>query len=187
MRGVGRVVGETVTRTESSKKTCTAETAAGPFFFPLLQRLPGQGARAGCAQDGHARPRTRVARSRARAQRRHPASTASRMVLSLWTVSPLLHAGRTVSVRSRAACFKNAKHHETPNTKHQKHQTAPPLMKPPLIYVLFCFLPQVDHKDRGQVCMQMAMLVRCSGVVRVRCMMGTIFCVAVGGIGPRTH
>ena len=28
--------------------------------------------------------------------------------------------------------------------------------------------------------MQMAMLVRCSGVVRVRCMMGTIFCVAVG-------
>ena len=41
----------------------------------LVERLPGQGARAGCAQDGHTRPRTRVAVALARSG--PPASTAS--------------------------------------------------------------------------------------------------------------
>ena len=41
----------------------------------LVERLPGQGARAGCAQDGHTRPRTRVAVAPARSG--PPASTAS--------------------------------------------------------------------------------------------------------------
>ena len=41
----------------------------------LVERLPGQGARAGCAQDGHTRPRTHVAVALARSG--PPASTAS--------------------------------------------------------------------------------------------------------------
>ena len=41
----------------------------------LVERLPGQGARAECAQDGHTRPRTRVAVALARSG--PPASTAS--------------------------------------------------------------------------------------------------------------
>ena len=40
-----------------------------------VERLPGQGARAGCAQDGHSRSRTRVAASPTRSG--PPASTAS--------------------------------------------------------------------------------------------------------------
>ena len=40
-----------------------------------VERLPGQGARAGCAQDGHSRSRTRVAASCTRSG--PPASTAS--------------------------------------------------------------------------------------------------------------
>ena len=65
----------------------------------LVERLPGQGARAGCAQDGHTRPRTRVAVALARSG--PPASTASEA-----SRGPFLVRGERGERGSRVRCVR---------------------------------------------------------------------------------
>ena len=68
----------------------------------LVERLPGQGARAGSAQDGHTRPRTRVAVALARSG--PPASTASEVFLKRVSVK------RSYVVGIILSCFFQRRH-----------------------------------------------------------------------------